>query len=254
MPPGWQGTLATISRAATPLLPARITSSAPTRSFRLSAKLILRGQRRRSTTVVSRLSMRRAPDSRLPSGLQRSAELVTALCARHQVPAERISDADVTKLLRGDYQVRGGIIGHFDINRVARALGVSQSDHWDPGPSFPWMNYLGMIHGAFPSTNPLGEPDMPLTPADQSLVRAAVADALAAAIPVIATQAAVQVWTRYRMANNGGLVDLQTSLSLLLAGLPSDAARDAAVAAAVAAVPAETVAAFSTALTPPAAA
>jgi len=184
--------------------------------------------------------------------LQRSAELVVSLSARHQIPAERISDADLVKLLRGDYNVPGGIVSHVDINRVARALGLAQSDHVDPGLSWPWMNYLAMIRGSFPSTTPQGAPDMPLTPADQAMVRAAVADALAAAIPVIATQAAVQVWTRYHMANNGGLVDLQTGLSLLLAGLPADAARDAAVEAAVAAVPAETVAAFSTALIPPA--
>ena len=186
--------------------------------------------------------------------LQRSAELVVSLSARHQIPAERISDADLVKILRGDYNVPGGIVSHVDINRVARALGLAESDHTDPGPSWPWMNYLAMIRGSFPSTTPLGEPDMPLTPADQTMVRAAVADALAAAIPVIATQAAVQVWTRYRMANNGGLVDLQTSVSLLLAGLPADAARDAAVAAAVAAVPALTVEQFSTALNPPPAA
>jgi len=185
--------------------------------------------------------------------LTQSATLCADLCTRHNIPSVMINDANLTKLFRGNYTGQGGIIGHADINRVARALNLAESDHWDPGPSFPWMTYLGAVQNAqHNSSQPLGEPDMPLTTVDQTFIEDAVTRAINAAIPTIAVQAAITVWTRYRMTDGTNISDLQTTLSRILAAVPADASRDAAVAVAVAAVPTETVTELEAVLNPPA--
>jgi N-acetyl-anhydromuramyl-L-alanine amidase AmpD len=65
--------------------------------------------------------------------LARAATLVADVCRRHGVPLRRIGAAD---LRRG----RRGISGHGD---VSEAFG--KSDHWDPGPGFPWHGFLERV-------------------------------------------------------------------------------------------------------------
>ena len=65
--------------------------------------------------------------------LRRAARLVARLCLAYDVPIERLSADD---LLAG----RRGIAGHVD---VSRAWG--QSTHWDPGPSFPWAEFVQRV-------------------------------------------------------------------------------------------------------------
>lgn len=67
----------------------------------------------------------------LIDGGHRTAEL----CQRHSVPTRRIGVQD----LRNG---RWGVCGHVD---VSHAWG--QSSHWDPGPNFPWDQYMPLVRG-----------------------------------------------------------------------------------------------------------
>ena len=62
--------------------------------------------------------------------LERSAELVAGICHRHGIPCVRI-EADEVR------DGHAGVCGHVD---VSKAFG--KSDHWDPGPNFPWRWYM----------------------------------------------------------------------------------------------------------------
>ncbi len=68
--------------------------------------------------------------------LARSAALVAGACARHGIPLVRL---DAPALCRGER----GITGHVDVSHAWNG-----SDHWDPGPAFPWESYLKMVRAA----------------------------------------------------------------------------------------------------------
>ncbi len=81
--------------------------------------------------------------------LELSAELTAAICKRHGIPCVRIGIEEVRN-------GHAGVCGHVE---VSRAFG--KSDHWDPGPSFPWRHYMGRVlhHARQPAT--------PLDPMDE---------------------------------------------------------------------------------------
>jgi len=62
--------------------------------------------------------------------VERAAGLTAEVCARHGIPFRRLRAAD---LVAG----RRGITGHADVSAAFR-----KSDHWDPGPDFPWARFL----------------------------------------------------------------------------------------------------------------
>lgn len=64
--------------------------------------------------------------------VQRAKDRAWELAERHKVPWVKLSIADLRV-------GRAGICGHFD---VAQAFG--QSDHWDPGPQFPWDRFMAL--------------------------------------------------------------------------------------------------------------
>ena len=68
--------------------------------------------------------------------LQRAAGLTTSICDRHAIPIRRIRAAG----LRAG---RHGITGHVDVSEA-----FELSDHWDPGPNFPWPRFLGLVRAA----------------------------------------------------------------------------------------------------------
>ena len=62
--------------------------------------------------------------------LDNAARLTAEVCERHGVPIRRLRAAD---LVAG----RRGVTGHADVSTAFR-----KSDHWDPGPYFPWARFL----------------------------------------------------------------------------------------------------------------
>jgi N-acetyl-anhydromuramyl-L-alanine amidase AmpD len=70
------------------------------------------------------------------SVLQRSARLVAELCRAWQIPVVRLGPADLLKSERG-------ICGHLDATRAYPGSGT----HVDPGPRWPWDQYLELIQG-----------------------------------------------------------------------------------------------------------
>jgi N-acetyl-anhydromuramyl-L-alanine amidase AmpD len=68
--------------------------------------------------------------------LRRAAALTAEVCARHGIPLRRLRAAD---LLSG----RSGVTGHADVSAAFR-----KSDHWDPGPGFPWGAFLRLVRRA----------------------------------------------------------------------------------------------------------
>ena len=78
--------------------------------------------------------------------LQRAADLVRALAAKHDIPIVHLSPVD---LLAG----RSGICGHVDVTNAWQ-----QTTHTDPGPDFPWDHFLDLITQG---------DDMPLTQTDR---------------------------------------------------------------------------------------
>jgi hypothetical protein len=66
--------------------------------------------------------------------LDRSAELVARLCTLFNVPAVKLTTAD---LLAGKH----GICGHADVSNAWH-----QSDHMDPGPNFPWSWFIERVN------------------------------------------------------------------------------------------------------------
>lgn len=67
--------------------------------------------------------------------VERAARLASEVCARYGIPIRRIKAAD---LVAG----RRGITSHADVSAAFK-----KSDHWDPGPSFPWTRFLQLARG-----------------------------------------------------------------------------------------------------------
>lgn len=68
--------------------------------------------------------------------LVRAAALTAEICERHRIPVRRLQARDLVARRRG-------VTGHVD---VSEAFG--KSDHWDPGPAFPWARFLRLVRGA----------------------------------------------------------------------------------------------------------
>lgn len=70
------------------------------------------------------------------SQLALAALLVADICKRHGIPAVQLG---ASALSRGER----GITGHVSVSKAFHG-----SNHWDPGPNFPWSTFMGMVQEA----------------------------------------------------------------------------------------------------------
>ena len=68
--------------------------------------------------------------------IERAARLTAEVCARHGIPLRRLR---ASELVAG----KRGITGHADVSAAFR-----KSDHWDPGPDFPWTRLLRLARSS----------------------------------------------------------------------------------------------------------
>ena len=68
--------------------------------------------------------------------VERAAGLTADVCARHGIPLRRLRAADLVAGKRG-------VTGHADVSAAFR-----KSDHWDPGPDFPWTRFLRLARSS----------------------------------------------------------------------------------------------------------
>lgn len=94
----------------------------------------------------------------------------------------RLNPAQVGAALTGNRTVTG-FCGHRDVNKAMRLLGKTpESDHTDPGASFPWLDYLGLISAHLTAPKPPGttQPNgVPLVATAAEITAIADASALA---------------------------------------------------------------------------
>ncbi len=68
--------------------------------------------------------------------LARAAGVVAGICRRHGVPLEHI-EAEALRM------GVSGIPGHVDVSQA-----FHKSDHFDPGPHFPWAHFLVLVRAS----------------------------------------------------------------------------------------------------------
>jgi hypothetical protein len=86
--------------------------------------------------------------------LELAAQLVARLCTKHDVPITRCDDTALRYGLKG-------ICGHADVSAAFR-----RSTHWDPGPSFPWAQFLSRVesYSLHAKTDPAPPPAESIAP------------------------------------------------------------------------------------------
>jgi hypothetical protein len=66
--------------------------------------------------------------------LDQAARVVAGWCQKHNIPARKLT---VAELVAG----KRGLVGHRDVS-----AGYHQTDHSDPGPDFPWDYFLSRVN------------------------------------------------------------------------------------------------------------
>lgn len=93
--------------------------------------------------------------------LERGAQVVAAWCKAYSIPAVHLTDGQL-----GGGRTKG-IVGHVQVSTVFK-----RSNHWDPGPDFPWGTFLARVQAiSAPRTAPPGPsrstPRKPIPPKPQ---------------------------------------------------------------------------------------
>lgn len=76
-------------------------------------------------------------DAASKATLMRSAALVASLARKWHIPVKRLTQDQVRRK-------EPGICGHIDVTNAMH----DGKGHWDPGPAFPWDDYLDMVQKA----------------------------------------------------------------------------------------------------------
>ncbi|MEU6712992.1 N-acetylmuramoyl-L-alanine amidase [Nonomuraea sp. NPDC046802] len=66
--------------------------------------------------------------------LDLAARQVAGWCSKHNIPAKRLTRAQLRAGQRG-------IVGHADVSAVYK-----RSNHWDPGDNFPWASFIAQVN------------------------------------------------------------------------------------------------------------
>lgn len=83
--------------------------------------------------------------------MHRTALLTAQKCLQYGVPVVKLSVADLRAGKRG-------VCGHVDVS-----LAFGQSTHTDPGPYFPWVQFMGWVHEEYAAlTTPTPTPTPPV--------------------------------------------------------------------------------------------
>lgn len=85
---------------------------------------------------------------------------VAVLCQDHNLPVRHLSVAECRAAWYDPSASTRGIVSHYD---VTRAYPEDGGDHTDPGPNFPWDEFLAMVRGHLAvgtDTATTGESDM----------------------------------------------------------------------------------------------
>lgn len=78
--------------------------------------------------------------------LEQAAQVVAGWCRKHNIPAVKLTAAELKAGKRG-------IVGHRDVSAA-----YGQTDHTDPGPNFPWDYFLSRVNAL------MGKPADPVQP------------------------------------------------------------------------------------------
>ncbi|MFF0481062.1 N-acetylmuramoyl-L-alanine amidase [Streptomyces sp. NPDC004435] len=74
--------------------------------------------------------------------LENAAKVVAGWCAKHKIPAVKLTASELKAGKRG-------ICGHRDVSAAYR-----QTDHTDPGPNFPWDYFLARVNAHLKPSKP----------------------------------------------------------------------------------------------------
>jgi hypothetical protein len=66
-----------------------------------------------------------------------AADAAAQYCLKYDLPVVHLTN---DQLQAGDK----GIVGHVQVSQV-----YQQSDHWDPGPNFPWDQFIDLVQAAY---------------------------------------------------------------------------------------------------------
>lgn len=73
--------------------------------------------------------------------LKRTAALAADLCIRDSIEVRKLTRDELAAHGAGDPEAPTGFVGHDDVSAV---LGGT---HYDPGPNFPWLDFMYAIEG-----------------------------------------------------------------------------------------------------------
>lgn len=118
-------------------------------------------------------------DAESQSMLRLSAAHAREIALAAGIPLRHLSDDE----LAAGY---AGFVGHDQVSRVYK-----RSDHWDPGPAFPWSEYMGLVNGEAPTE------ETPIVPEEDTMhfIRSRQTDTVYAVTPTdVVAMTSAKVW------------------------------------------------------------
>ena len=70
--------------------------------------------------------------------LEQAAQTVAAWCHHYGIPPIHLTSAQVAA-------GKAGLLGHVDASHAYPVEAAKSGDHWDPGPNFPWAQFISKV-------------------------------------------------------------------------------------------------------------